>query len=670
MTLPCKIPRDGINKRTKNKQNTPNHKKWIKEFEDLCDENEILELMIDEAIIYETHPYNPIFEQNSNNRINRNNGNDSNEFNNDSKLDDDDYELNNNDDILSSNKSHKHNKAMSIKTVISFIGIFLDGITVLNKLFIKYKQFNPINVNNDSDYVGRYFSVKDNKTRTKEETKTIYKSIQEYIVDIIKYWIDQYWQFHFICNEQATKLLIHLYKYIYNDNMYLEVQHRKDLIQIIEYKHKCFNNNNIIINNNILLLKQDEYDVTVTIECLINTDLNKFVTQKSIIDNELFQSTNFHEWILWGIAYPKFMTKNVSSSSSFNSIYEQCYKFRRKKCKNIIKLFNEYDLFIRWIQFVIYSAYKRHLNLLANSTKRSDHIKAYFQFASLIQTFVEMGINFDELHNYHSLSAVYYALNTNPIKGIIESQKQFIMSALCQCNNNNNNNNNMYNNPDLNNYKNHDITTCRGRNCDEQFEMVRKRWDHEIYDPNALYSNFRQSQKSLWKSRSNYNKYNINKQHNISNDNAPYFVPYFTLIFASIVEYYEHYLHSQWHYINQLNSIKYNKNIHMLQYLKFSLLNQNYILENNKNNNNNIILMRLSKYKSSSEQCLRLMINLHCKITRLFDRCGNKTRHKYAISDISNSEEENEQNIKNIDKNSDFDLHRFLQTQFQQMLNV
>ena len=675
--MPCKIPKDG-NNRNKNHNkndkskidNSPNHKKWIKEFEDLCDENEILQLMIDQAIIYETHPYNSTFHQTLNDFNNNNNNN------NDTKLDDndddDDTEIlnNSNDDILSSNKSHKHNKAMSIKTVISFVGIFLDGIVVLNKLFIKYKQYNQINVDKNENYIGRYCSVKDNKLMTKHETKQIYGAIQQYIIDILKYWIDQYWQFHFINNNEATQLLIYLYKYVYNENSYFQVQHRKDLIQIIEYKYKFNNNNNNNNNNNIRIktshLNSNNYDINTTIEFLINTDLHKFVTQKSMIDNELFQSTNFHEWILWGIAYPKFMAQNiVSNGSNLDCIYKQCYKFRQNKCKNIIKLFNEYDLFIRWIQFVIYSAYKRHLDCLAvsdddddsnnSNNNNNNNNNSYFQFACLISIFVEMGINFDELHNYHSLSAVYYALNTNPIKNIIESQKPFIMNALCNCN------------IDDSNYKIHDISTCQGRNCDEQFEMVRKRWDH-IYDPNALYSNFRQSQKSLWKSTTIITKNNIKNNYNKKqNENAPYFVPYFTLIFASIVEYYEHYLHSQWNYIKQLNLLKYNNNIHMFQYLKYSLLNQNYILQNNKINNNKLILMKLSKYKSSSEQCLRLMINLHCKISRLFDRCG-KTRKKYAISDISNSEEDNDQNIKNIHHDDNYDLNAFLQTQFHQML--
>eukprot|EP01084_Bolivina_argentea_P163139 283849_1 len=177
LTLPCRIPKQ-YNKNINN-NNEEDCKEWIEEFEYLCNDNKILELMIDQTIIYETHPYNKMFHPINN-------------IENDIKCDiDNDIEQNDNDINLLMGK----HKAMSIKTMISFIGIFVNGIIVLNKLLLKYKQYNEIHINK---HILIYKCVKNEQPMNIEQTKQMYKAIQEYIIDIIKNWIDQYWQYHFI----------------------------------------------------------------------------------------------------------------------------------------------------------------------------------------------------------------------------------------------------------------------------------------------------------------------------------------------------------------------------------------------------------------------------------------------------------------------------------------
>ncbi len=124
LTLSCKI--------SKQRNNEENCKQWINEFEYLCDNNKILELMIDECIIYETHPYNKMFHCINNIECKY-----------DIEQDNNEIEMN-------------QHKAMSIKTIISFIGIFINGKIVLNKLLLKYKQYNEIALSSDDQILAIY----------------------------------------------------------------------------------------------------------------------------------------------------------------------------------------------------------------------------------------------------------------------------------------------------------------------------------------------------------------------------------------------------------------------------------------------------------------------------------------------------------------------------------
>merc|ERR1712062_114962 len=95
-----------------------------------------------------------------------------------------------------------------------------------------------------------------------------------------------------------------------------------------------------------------------------------------------------------------------------------------------------------------------------------------------------------------------------------------------------------------------------------------------------------------------------------------------------------------------LNSRKYGDSPEMLRYLKNALLNGN-VLKRKPD------LMRIGHHKQTTEECLRLMTHLHCKVRRLFDRCGTVDHGM-------------KENISNADV---ADLKSFLCSQFALMTN-
>lgn len=717
-------------------QSYSRRRRW---FEADCQRNGILDLMVDQAIIYETHPYNPIFQRciTDNHRISYHskvkrrqstkfrkivkeaprrhttgnvmtrprlklegmNGIDDDEDlsaippghvtheNVENNGDDDDHE---DDDILSPNKGHKHDKAMSIETTLSFVGIFIDGLDLLHKLLSVYHQYtvtmdmyplddSTVTVNGIKSkkrgrgrlHVIRHNSVKKEDAMSREQTFAIYQAIQQHIIEILKYWIQHYFTFHFVipsasssksrCDAERyvpTELLIRFHRYLHSSRQStqstasrpmraalhhcsLSAKHRHQLIRCIERKFKEListkSETEFSVHSLFAIPKHESMDIPATIHHLVHDlDVQHFVLHKTRIDQQHFSRTQFHEWVLWGVALPNFVLNDPlqQRKGARTMSLDDIYRFRGRKCPNIVRLLNDYDSFVRWIQFIIFTAYKRHRDTLEKYRSAADQKRSYFEFASLISVFIGMGIQFDTIYNYHSLSAVYYALNTEPIRSIIDSERPLIMSALCQCRRGS----------DISgsdDYRTHRADVCRGRNCNDQFEIVRTRWDH-TFDPNAMYCNFRDSQQSLWKSRADVfgsrtpggpDSGDLDVDFNFGLDlemnqgesqSAPHYVPYFALILANVGEYWAHYLQSQWHHIEQLSTKKYADCPEMKRYLKEMLLNGNHLISAN---NGRMEAMQLGHFKLTTEQCLRLMTNLHCKVRRLFDRCGKTQRN-------------------------------------------